>query len=174
MSVAPFVTSPSNASVEGHGWQLLPSGVSLTRMPLVDLSTPEPLFARLTYRGAIEAARQLGGRLPTRDEVIAGIAVARARGRVLRAVTLSFGPEMVGREHAETHDAAVRALLAEWDGQPLAGIGKHWVAGAAPGRSRICGWPHGPRDELTQAGTSDVHDDGHHDYGTTTLLARDP
>lgn len=166
-----FRTQPQNAEVHGSGWLRLPSGAEVTRLPLIDASTPEPLFARLTYRDAKAVAARLGGRLPTRDEVLEVVQAARAGGLVLQPVTLSFGPEMVTRAHAVTHDERVKRMLLGWDGwRPVCGVGKHWVSGAAPGKSRICGWWNGAR--LIQSGVSDVHDDGHHDYATTTLVVR--
>ena len=166
-----FRTAEQDAVVHGSGWIVLAGGLEVTRLPLVDGSTPEPLFARLTYRDALAAAARLGGRLPTRDEVIACVREARASGLVLTPVTLSFGPEMVERPHAEEHDRRVKEQLQGWDGwAPVCGVGKHWVAGAAPGRSRICGWWNGTR--LIQSGVADVHLDSHHDYATTTLVVR--
>lgn len=175
MTVVPYVTRPADAalaSAGGDGWLPLPSGVLVTRLPLLDASTG--LYARLTYRDAFEVARRMGGRLPTREEVYELTAEAREHGVVLKPVTLSFGPEMVSRAHAETHDAKVRARMTAlaWDGVvPLAGVGKHWVAGASPGKARIAGWWNGLQH--IQGGFSDIHGDTHHDYATTTLVVRE-
>lgn len=168
----PFRTPPASAAVHPLGWERLPSGVEVTLRPLLDVDAG--LWARLTYRDALDAAKRLGGRLPTRAEVIEAIAYARAHGIVLPPVALSFGPEMVTREHAEAHDGAVVGKLGprRLESVLVAGIGKHWVAGASPGRSRICGWPRAD-GSLVQGGTTDVHDDLHHDYATTTILVRD-
>lgn len=169
--MTPWRTPAEDAEVHGSGWLVLPSGREVTRLPLIDGATPEPLFARLTYRDAIAVAARLGGRLPTRDEVLEGIALARAGGLVLQPVTLSYGPEMVTREHAVTHDERVRRMLLGWDGwKPVAGCGKHWISGAAPGKSRICGWWDGRK--VIQSGTTDPHDDLHADYATTCLVVR--
>lgn len=54
----------------------------------------------------------------------------------------------------------------------VAGIGKHWVAGAALGAARICGWPRAD-GSLIQQGIADNHNELHHDYATTTLVVRD-
>lgn len=166
-------TAPIDAGVHPlHGWVRLPSGVEITARPLVD-ETGAADWARLTYRDALAVAARLGGRLPTRDEVVESLGHARIHGRVLRPVTLSYGPEMVTRDHAVEHDRQVFAQLA---GAPsfVGGIGKHWIAGAAPGKARICGWPRGGSGQLIQAGVSDIHDDQHHDYATTTLVVREP
>jgi hypothetical protein len=169
--VTPWKTRAEDVVVHGSGWLCLPSGVEVTRLPLVDGSTTEPLFARLTYRDAIAVAARLGGRLPTRAEVIACIQAARAGGLVCKPVTLSYGPEMIERPHAVQHDERVKAMLTGWDGWvPVCGVGKHWVAGAAPGKSRLCGWWNGI--QLIQSGLTDVHDDLHHDYASLTLVVR--
>lgn len=175
MTITPFRTQVDAAAIHPAGWERLPSGAWLTRHPLLDADVGGAALARLTYRDALHAAELHGARLPSRAEVVEGVAVARRAGVVLRPVTLSFGPEMVARPHAELHDRLVAEQLAaaRWDGRSLvAGAGKHWVAGAGRGRSRICGWPTA-EGGLIQAGTADVHDDAHHDYATTTLLARD-
>jgi hypothetical protein len=168
LDAIPWHTAPEHAGLHERGWLRLPSGVEITARPLVD-ETGDAAWARLTYRDALIVVARLGGRLPTRAEVIETIAHARAHGVVLAPVTLSHGPEMVTLAHAQEHDGLVAQQLR---GAIVAGIGKHWVAGAAPGRSRICGWPRAD-GSLWQAGTKDVHGDDHHDYATTTLVVRD-
>lgn len=175
-ALAPWRTAAIDAGVDPlHGWVPLPSGVEITARPLVD-DTGATDWARLTYRDALAVAARFGGRLPTREEVLESIERADV---VLHPVTLSYGPEMVTLAHAQEHDRRVREQLG---GLPkgsrprplvVAGIGKHWVAGAAPGRARICGWMRPDTGRLIQAGTTDVHDDLHHDYSTTTLVVRD-
>jgi hypothetical protein len=173
--LTPYVTAPADAvlsSAGGNGWLPLPSGVLVTRLPLTDAATG--LYARLTYRDALEVAKAMGGRLPTREEVYELTAEACEHGVVVKPVTLSYGPEMVTRAHAEKHDAKVRERLTAlaWDGVvPVCGVGKHWVAGASPGKARIAGWWDGQKH--IQGGFSDIHGDTHHDYATTTLVVRE-
>lgn len=169
--VVPYRTPVDAAEVHPAGWERLPSGAWVTRLPLLDAELGGAALAHLTYRDALHAAELHGARLPTRAEVYEATHVAAL---VLRPVTLSHGPEMVTREHAELHDRMVAEQLAtrRWDGRSLvAGAGKHWVAGASPGRARIAGWWTGTH--FIQGGFSDVHLDTHHDYATTTVLARD-
>jgi hypothetical protein len=188
MTVTPWRTLPNGVDDAEPTWIRLPSGIEQTRRPLVvrcdcfeedpDRLAFGPIYARLTARDAAAFAASIGARLPTREEVIEGIDFARAHGLVLAPVTLSYGPEMVTRDHAIEHDRRVREQLRKlahvdvWTGL-VAGIGKHWVSGAAPGMSRICGWPRAD-GSLIQTGTKDIHGDTHHDYATTTLLVRDP
>jgi hypothetical protein len=175
---APFRTRPEHVGVQWYGWTRLPSGVWLTVFPLVDTSTPEPLFARCTYADAKAACANQGGRLPTRAETLEALEIAKNAGIVLRPVTLSFGPEMVSRGHAEEHDAAVCKQLDAWTpGQPVWGIGKHWIDGATGENVRICGWWNGSK--LIQSGIAlnNPHHRGgarsHTDYGTLFHAARD-
>jgi hypothetical protein len=167
--------SSPDAAEPVHGWHAF-GRLEVTRRPLVDAADPDGLYARLTYRDALACAERHEARLPTRDEVIATIAEARRVGVVLAPVTLSHGPEMVTRAHAAEHDRRVQIQLDAADVSRravlVAGIGKHWVAGAAAGRSRICGWPRAD-GTLIQQGTTDIHDDGHHDYASLLTLVRD-
>lgn len=168
-----YRTRADAAELHPSGWERLSSGAWVTRHPLLDADAPG-LLAHLTYRDALHVAELHGARLPTRAEVVEATEQAIRGGVVLRPVTLSFGPEMVSREHAETHDTRVAEQLAvvRWDGRSIvASAGKHWIAGAARGWARICGWWDGSR--YIQAGTVDQHHDTHHDYATTTVLARD-
>jgi hypothetical protein len=170
-----FRTAPTAAALHPSGVARLPSGAWVTRLPLVDSAAP-PLFARLTYRDAQSAAARLSGRLPTREEIVSLISA----GHIITPTTLSWGPEMVGRGHAETHDASVAAKLeaTRWDGvRPVMGAGKWWTGGATGENVRICGWWDG--EKLIQSGLA--LDNPHHlgaaqshvDYGTLCAVAFD-
>ncbi len=168
----PYRTRVDAADVHPAGWERLPSGAWVTRHPLLDADRGGAALAHLTYRDARHVAEIHGARLPTRAEVYEATEVARERGVLLRPVTLSHGPEMVTLAHADLHDRLVAEQLGRWDGRSIvACAGKHWVAGASPGRARIAGWWADGR--YIQGGYSDIHDDQHHDYATTTVLARD-
>jgi hypothetical protein len=168
--IIPYRTPAERAAVHPSGWGRLAPGTSITRLPVVDVETG--LFARLVYRDAELVAERLGGRLPTREEILE---LARV-GHVIPPVKQSWGPEMITRESAATHDARVRELLAatRWDGvRPVMNAGKHWRFGATGENVAICGWWEGGR--LIQQGIGDnPHHLGaarsHHDYGTTTLV----
>lgn len=168
-----FRTKSEAATVHQTGWSLLNPSFEITRIALVDSETPEPLLARLTYADAKAAAARLGGRLPTRDEVLELVSV----GHIIQPVTLSYGPEMVTRAHAEQHDAIMWQRLSKWDkARPVMNAGKHWIEGASGENVRICGWWDGKK--LIQSGIAkdNPHHIGaartHHDYGTTTLVMR--
>jgi hypothetical protein len=83
-----------------------------------------------------------------------------------------------GIEHSIAHDENVWAellALGWYAGRgPVAGAGKHWIAGAPPGRSRLVGWDKdgdGPGQTLWQP-PSVAHNRAHFDDGTTTLIVR--
>jgi len=157
-----------------------------TAIPLRDASTGG--LAHLTYAGALEAARAAGAELPTHDDIVALSNAARSAGFELDPVILPNGqltsegfkpgdPAMVSLRWAQIHDAAVQAQLDRrgWDGKsPVSNAGKHWIAGAPPGRAYLMGWRR--RDgTFIQSGTSTgqgPHDDQHHDYATTTILVK--
>lgn len=171
--IVPYRTAAEAAMPHPAGWAQLRPGTSVTRLPLVDVDTG--LFARLVYADAELVAQRIGGRLPTREEVHELVRV----GHLITPTTLSFGPEMVTRDHARRHDDEVRRKLDEtrWDGRrPVMNAGKHWIAGATGQNVRICGWWFQGR--MIQAGLGDnPHHLGaarsHHDYGTTTLVVID-
>lgn len=174
--IEPYITAPENAALCDDvytSWVEVAPGVQMANRPLWDRTTG--LWARLTYRGAVATTASLGCRLPTQSEVMRYTQIAIAHGVCLKPVTLSYGPEMIGLAHAVEHDRRVLqqldAMTDERRADAVANIGKHWVAGAAPGRARICGWWDGRK--FIQAGGADVHGDTHHDYATTTMVVRD-
>lgn len=166
-----YRTPAERAAPHPSGWARLRPGVSVTRLPLVDLDTG--LFARLTYRDAEMVADRHGGRLPTREDVLELVRV----GHLITPSTLSYGPEMVTREHAQEHDRLVREKLlsSRWDGvRPVMNVGKWWRHGATGENVAICGWWDGSK--LIQSGIA--RDNPHHlgaarshvDYGTLTIV----
>ena len=188
-----YITPPEAADCiawiqEGDWWYSIE--------PIYDASTG--LYARFTYEGASAAARYLHAELPTRDDIIALRRVGFPLSPVmlpdadmLRSVGLpphspesqinAYRTEHMGSiEWARIHDERVRAALVSggWDGQQrVANAGKHWIAGAPPGRAYLMGWWDGTGwiqsglSALTP-GSPGPHDSQHHDYGTTTILKR--
>ena len=152
----------------------LPSGLTVTKLPLLDKTNE--LYARLTYDDHKVVAAKLGGRQLKREEVYE---IAKV-GHIIAPVTLSFGPEMLSLEHAETHDARVAAELLDthWDRKkPVMNVGKWWIDGASKGNVRICGWWDG--HQMIQSGIdlNNPHHLGagssHFDYGTLSMVAWD-
>lgn len=66
-------TRPGGAAVHEAGWARLPSGVEVTRLPLIDVDHAvvgsQPLFARLTYADALLVAAREGARLISYEAV---------------------------------------------------------------------------------------------------------
>lgn len=169
-------------AVEPHptGWAEVPgTGVEVTKLPLVStthaLPDGTPLFGRLTYADALAVAAQHRARL-----LAPGRIHDLRRPGVAVQLTPYLGTPTAETDllHAERHDADVwRQLRAlGWDGTlPVVGAGKHWVAGAPPGRSRLEGWDRdgaGPGLALWQPDAV-AHNREHFDDGTTTVLERD-
>ncbi len=166
--------------------------------------TVEPLrdrrggYARLTYKGATEAAEGSASTLPTPANLIAFSDAARTARSELTPVTLpdaamlrsaAIDPkdqalvnafrssQMGGEAWAQEHDKKVEAQkkAIQWNGaSPLSNAGKHWVGGAKSGRALLMGWR--TKDGWIQPAppmdSNGPHNDLHHDYGTTTLLVR--
>lgn len=179
-------TIPADAVVHPSGWARFGPRSEVTRLPLIDrratLIDGRPLFARLTYRDACDVAALFGARLPTAADLDA----LHLESIVLPPHPLPAGPEMTSRRYSEEHDATIWAGLAHWDGDaPVAGVGKHWIAGAPRGRAYLMGWwaedvrrfgssRSGPGwvQQPSAPGSPGPHDDGHFDYATTTILVR--
>lgn len=178
------LTHPDEAELHPAGWAPLADDLEVTRLPLVDrehrLEDGTPLFARLTYLGASRVALREGARLPTRDEV----RLLHVVGLQLEPVTMPITGEIAG---SERHDREVwrRLRALGWDGgKVVSGAGKHWISGAPPGRAWLAGWwtsqlgryvPGRRGPGWVQEGATSgqgPHNDGHHDYGTTTILVR--
>lgn len=149
----------------------------ISPLPLLDRAHSLPdgnhLLARLNYDENSHAAMALGGRLPTSEEI-----------ELLRKVGLQLTPFLGtpraenGIEHSEAHDRSVYAQLAKlgWDRTtPVAGAGKHWIAGAPEGESRLKGWDKdgaGPGTAWWQPDQV-AHNRFHFDDGTTSLVVWD-
>jgi hypothetical protein len=163
-------------------WVPLGPGKMVSRQPVLDRAhtlkgtvqgASVNLYARLNYDEASEVARSVGGRLPTSAEI-----------DELRAVGVQLQPYLGTPraendvEHSQRHDFNVFLQKSElgWDGSaPLAGAGKHWIAGAPAGRSRLKGWDKdgaGPGLEWWQPDQV-AHNRAHFDDGTTTMVVRD-
>lgn len=172
-------TRPEHAVVsEQAGWARLPSGVEVTRLPLIDVAENfadgTPFFARLTYADALLVAAREGARLISPEALV-------ALGNVGLQLTPFLGTPIAETDiiHSARHDADVRRQLAElqWDGkQPVSGAGKHWVSGPDDDYSHLMGWDKdgaGPGKALWQPLAKAHKGRLHHDDGTTTMLERD-
>ncbi len=191
-----FRTHPADAVVAASGWFRLPSGLECTVEPLVDATTiagdAPGLYARLSQPDAEDACKAVGGRLPTRAEVIEILDASH----LFPPVLLPADHLMASRARCEQHDAMTRTMMREgvkaspawpatppWDGRrPLGNTTKRriHVPGYNPRNDEaICGWR--KRDgTLWQSGTGTIA--AHRgpgaavrvDYGTGTVAVRTP
>lgn len=193
-----YITKPEDV-VPPAAWAKVGTA-ELSSEPLRDRRTGG--YARLTYAGALAAASALGAELPTRADLDALHEFAKGAGLELAPVLLpdaamlreaGIDPEnkaavnafrnanMASEAWARVHDQRVRAQLVTrgWDERrPVANAGKHWMAGAPQGRAYLRGWR--SKGKFIQTGPDPdkigtdkgPHDDGHHDYGTTTVVKR--
>ena len=178
------ITPPEVAEVHPSGWCELVPGIEVTKLRLVDpryrLESGEPLFARLTYAGALAAAERLGASLPSRQDVYA----TRDHGKVFEPVTLPISSSLA---RSRQHDVEFwrRLRSSGWGGgNVVVNCGKQWVSGAPKGRAYLAGWwtAHLEQFSKTRRGAGWIqegaldgpgpHLDGHHDYATTTMLVR--
>lgn len=181
-----YHTAPEDAELDPTGWVSTAVG-EVTALPLRDRRTG--LFARLTYRDAVAAAKLLGGELLSEREQDA-IAL---EGVMLDPCTLPPTAQMASVEWAQRHDRCLTDQLhaIAWDrASPVNNAGKDWIRGAAPGRALNRGWyaeraPNGqpriadghfkggrpPAARLIQT-TGGAHNDGHTDYSQLTRLVR--
>jgi len=195
--VIPYTTDP--ADILPPTWLLLSPGRLITAEPLRS-SDGRVTYARLSYRSALQVAASLGAELPTRDDLLALHEVARAAGTELTPVTLPTRQMCWAAKVDDTDQAAVqRFRVANMQGEewcaahdelvlmarggrgdlpgPWGNIGKQWIAGASPGRSRLMGWAL-PNGTWIQSGlypvgdTHEAHDDGYADYSSTVILVR--
>lgn len=187
--VAPWGWAPLNEEYE----------VAILVDPRFYTSGGHPLFARLTYAGALDAAARLGAGLILPQQVAeqqqrARVAVPgvylpddaiRSSARGALAHRAGETPAewdqrlrnagMTSEPWALHHDEVFWERLGSWEpGELVAGAGKHWVAGAPPGRAWLAGWWNGSSFIQPIPNPSDrgFHDSGHHDYGTTTIVVR--
>jgi hypothetical protein len=185
-----YRTEPRNAVVGMFGRRNLPGGRSTSGMPLFDCKTG--LLAQLTGDDAVLAAERLGGRLPTRAEVLERFALPdgvviepvilpnqaqrkadpRLVGETPRAWEIRIRKAMASRLWAEIHSREVIRRVTEacakiGGGAIVSNPGKHWI-----GPGSICGWLW--KGRLIQSGLRPVHPGGKHcDYATTTIVIWD-
>jgi len=154
-----FRSMPINCEVYSSGWVDLPSGVSITRMPIWD--TRECLFARLGHGPAADFLAKLDMRLPTRSELDELHALSRhihpytlptasmteaagvprpwmdKEGQDTPQMAAYRAANMMSLAWCSKHDNEVWGRLADaqWGDEPVANAGKHWVKGGY-----IYGW----------------------------------
>jgi hypothetical protein len=197
-----WLTPPSSAEVGPHGWAPLDDEFEIAHVvdPRFHLPNGEPIFARLTYAGALEVAAREGAALISGPQVaelqqkgiqVGGVYLPDAAIRAAAAGPLARRPGepmeewdqrlrnagMTSLSWALHHDAVFWSRLGSWPaGALVAGAGKHWVAGAPTGRAWLMGWWDASTGKFIQGlpnpGDAGFHDDSHHDYGTTTVLVR--
>ena len=171
-------TKLTDCTIHPSGWSAVPgTNVEVTALPVIDMLYEVeggPIFARLNYDEALDVAYRCNARL---------LAPGRINDLRKPGVALQLLPYLgtpiaeTELSHSELHDADVwrQLRLLGWDGkQPVVGAGKHWVAGAPPGRSRLEGWDRdgaGPGLALWQPDQV-AHNRLHFDDGTTTVLER--
>lgn len=140
-----------------------------------------PSFDGTTAR---DAAWLLGGRLPTREEIL-----ALSRWNHVPPQTFDVSTPEKQREgmtlracyrHSDNVNAAGGTVLGAWDNE-----GKHPILPGAYSGLRLCGWHvrtdaeaarYGlaPGDRLVQDGTRDQHGASHVDYSQTLRVVIDP
>lgn len=169
-------TSPFSTAVVS--WEILDADWEVSSPALIDTTVHRPpgrpLFARLNYDEAIAAAERFGGELITATDY----QHLRASAVVVLHPYLGTPRAENEIEHSIAHDDYVwdqLIALGWYAGRgAVCGAGKHWIAGAPPGRSRLVGWDKdgdGPGSVLWQP-DSVAHNRAHFDDGTTTLIKR--
>lgn len=153
-------------------------GFLVSRQPVFDrahsLPSGKHLFARIDYTQALAVAEREGA------ELISSDLVDRLRDNGQQLMPYLGTPRAENDiAHSIRHDADVQRQLEElrktgdWtELEPVAGAGKHWIAGAPKGRSRLKGWDKdGGGPGLTWWQPDQVaHNRFHFDDGTTTML----
>jgi hypothetical protein len=185
------------ANVECRGWTKV-DDVWLSTEPLYDKETD--LYARLGYKGAMEACAKVGGTLVSHDDIkrlhddaVAGLALElipvtlpdkgqqKAAGvKTQKEIDALRDANMKGREYADYHDDRVWDQLNDrkWNRKMrLANCGKHWISGAPKGGAYLMGWWDKATKKFIQGGLytpgkPTKHNDTYHDYGTLTLAVR--
>ncbi len=186
-----FRSALKDIVVHDAGWVRLPSGVSITNLPMWD--NHHGIFARPGHGIMEEELERRGLRLPTKAELdekhklslhiepyflpttamVTAAGVPRPwsiKGRDTPQMARYRAANMMTLEWCKKHDAKVFERLeeAEWGGQPVANAGKHWVRDGL-----IYGWWY--RNGRVVQGLSDWHksEPGYGDYGTTSDAACD-
>jgi hypothetical protein len=197
-----WFTPPAAAVVAPWGWIPLDDTYEVAWLVDQRYQLPGGLsvFARLMYRAALDVAQRERAALISREQVIqiqeqSGIAappialpddairssasgsLARRDGETQATWDQRLrGAGMTSLSWALHHDARFWARVGRWPaGELVAGAGKHWIRGAPKGYAFLFGWWNGAKwiQTAPPEGTATAfHDDGHHDYATTTILVR--
>ena len=151
-----FTSNPENVCIHKSGWQTLPSGVEITRVPLWDKSTSG--FARLGHAVAYEWCEEHGMRMATAAEIremwsmpsttyitpytMPTMAMLNADGINTSSqseIDRYRNAHMMSFEWCNQHDRVVLQMAEDEDWDEigcLANAGKHWVSPAGT----IFGW----------------------------------
>jgi hypothetical protein len=182
-----FETALGDVYEHPSGWARLGTpfeAFEVTRLPLLDAK--HGLFARLRYRSALVVAETLGASLMSTPELdyIQRIGfqlhpvIVRENAEEAHERTQRGGTDQLERmatiEWAQREDLGIVAQLGAWDQKlPVAGAGKSWVRGAAPGRALNYGWDTDPGPGIHYIQTLGTrHDASHVDYSQLTTLIR--
>lgn len=198
----PWATSVDAAEIAPWGWAPLDDTYEIAHVidSSVRLEDGSPIFASLTYRDALEVASREGARLISPAQVAQlhrqasrepspvtlPDAEIRAAARLILARRAGETPAqwdqrlrnagMTSQAWAAHHSKEYFRRLGSLPepGELVANAGKHWVDGAPAGRAWLMGWWNGSGfiQPLPPPGSHGWHDDGHHDYATTTILVR--
>lgn len=180
MTSAAYVSRAGALTIHSAGWLDLPSGVRITRMPVIDADAE--LFARLGPTPAAAWAASKGYRLPTCAELDdlhrASLYIepyTMPTADMLRAAGVPINDGEAVQRHrvahmrslawCEQHDSEVYDRLEEagWASQPVSNAGKHWAD-----TGLIYGWWLKTGQPIQSP--SGAHRGGggtHTDYGTT-------
>lgn len=182
--------TPATEAWDLWGWSnFVGTDFEVTTLPIVDRAAG--LFARFMYADALTVARNFGGELLSRDDVLRLVKVGHLiRPSIVREDPLNNFRPCVVRAHpypgrlsadlrnmtsfdwALAHDQDVWQQLHDgWDGRPVMNAGKWWRSGADKGKAALCGWWDGSK--LIQDGTGNrTHGATHFDYATLTMIKR--
>lgn len=179
-STSTIARTRPDAVVSRYGMGVLKSGKAFTLAPLWDAD--RNTWARTDYKTGKDALARLGLRYPTFEELdeIAN----RPDALILQPVGLvqstADSLKMATEEFWKRHDQAIADQLAKYPGalgsRPVVSIGKHWAAGAPPGRAWLHGFyipkgtqPGGGYSKIIQNRGTTAHDDRHIDYSSTLI-----
>ncbi|MEM6791540.1 MAG: peptidoglycan-binding protein [Myxococcota bacterium] len=168
-----FRTRLDDIVIRDEGWERLPSGAWVTRLPLWDARYD--LAARIGFVpvGGWMAAR--GMRLPTAGEMSDLHQAGHFVAPVTKVHRKSDIRHMMSHRWAAEHDAEVwrRLRAGGWNGaDPVANFGKHWVA---PSGTIFGWWTAAPPSEARIQNASTAHrgEPNYADYATTVHAAYD-
>ena len=176
---AVYTSELADCRVHDCGWVDLPSGVTMSRLPLWDRSAD--LFARLGHGPAGELLARFGLRLPTVAEydelhdlaihidpytlpTMAMLSAAGVNTGSTAAIDSYRNEHMRSRVWCDEHDREVFARLAavDWHQQPVANAGKHWATGGV-----IVGWWRSDGTRIQNPSSFHASVDTYTDYATT-------